>query len=335
MCRSLENYDALRGLELGSWWGDEVRDAPLDALTQVLPGCLRSKHVDVPKRLWTTTPRGFDFVHEMHVARPVDGVHACVFSKTRDNAFLPKDFEAIVRSQCDEKTAAQELECRFVNLAGAQAYYPYERAVHERPCEYVHTQPLYLDWDFNIGRLLLEIGHTYPDRLEWVDEFELADASVYDMCDAFLARYREHKGDVVVGGDPAGKQRTAQTGKTYYALIHEKLFPVFGFRLKEQVGSSNPPQIDSVNALNFMLRNANGVVRFFHDPKCKALGRDLERVKWNEKGEIDKSDPTLTHASDAAKARCFLNHKPDTWVAQPEWGMREAPRTRRLRERYG
>lgn len=334
MCRSLENYDALRGLELGSWWGDEVRDAPIEALTEVLPGCLRSKHVDVPKRLWTTTPRGKDLVWEIHVERPLLGVHRAVFSRTKDNAFLPRDFEAIVRSQCDEKTAQQELECKFINLAGAQAYYPFDRAVHVRECEYNQAAPLYLDWDFNIGHLLLLLGHAYPDRLEWCDEIELRDASVYDACDAFLARYGKHEGDVVYGGDPAGKQRTAQTGKSYYALIHEKLYPVFGSRLKEQVGATNPPQVDGVNAVNYMLRNANGIVRLFIDPKCKSLARDFDRVLWNEKGELDKSDHSLTHASDAIKARVYLNHRPDSWVPQPEWGMRERPRTRSLRERY-
>jgi hypothetical protein len=60
-----------------------------------------------------------------------------------------------------------------------------------------------------------------------------------------------------------------------------------------------------VNAVNAMLCNSQGMRRLFIDPRCRRLIRDLERVVWKADGhgnvgaQLDKSDPELTHVSDA------------------------------------
>jgi phage terminase large subunit len=57
--------------------------------------------------------------------------------------------------------------------------------------------------------------------------------------------------------------------------------------------------------VNARLRNQTGLRRLFIDPHCKQLIQDFERVHWktdpsgNTLAEIDKSDPTRTHVSDA------------------------------------
>ena len=54
-----------------------------------------------------------------------------------------------------------------------------------------------------------------------------------------------------------------------------------------------------------MLCNSQGMRRLFIDPRCRRLIRDLERVVWKADGhgnvgaQLDKSDPELTHVSDA------------------------------------
>ena len=60
-----------------------------------------------------------------------------------------------------------------------------------------------------------------------------------------------------------------------------------------------------MNAVNAMLCNSQGIRRLFIDSRCRRLIRDLERVSWkadnhgNLSAQLDKSDPELTHTSDA------------------------------------
>ena len=62
---------------------------------------------------------------------------------------------------------------------------------------------------------------------------------------------------------------------------------------------------ERVNAVNAMLCNSPGMRRLFIDPRCRRLIRDLECVVWKADGhgnvgaQLDKSDPELTHVSDA------------------------------------
>jgi len=60
-----------------------------------------------------------------------------------------------------------------------------------------------------------------------------------------------------------------------------------------------------VNSMNVMLCNQRGERKLIVHPECKQLIKDFERVTWavdgngNLLGDIDKSDPTRTHVSDA------------------------------------
>ena len=60
-----------------------------------------------------------------------------------------------------------------------------------------------------------------------------------------------------------------------------------------------------MNAVNSLLCNHNQQRRLIIDPRCKHLIKDLERVSWkadghdNLLGQVDKSNPHLTHVSDA------------------------------------
>ena len=62
---------------------------------------------------------------------------------------------------------------------------------------------------------------------------------------------------------------------------------------------------DRVNAVNGLLCNTQKDRRLLLDPRCKRLIRDFEQVVWkadahdNLLPQLDKSNPELTHVSDA------------------------------------
>jgi hypothetical protein len=71
------------------------------------------------------------------------------------------------------------------------------------------------------------------------------------------------------------------------------------------LSKANPPVKDRVNAVNAMLSNALLETRTWIDPACTELAKDFRTVQWkrdsagNTTGQIDKSDVSRTHVSDA------------------------------------
>jgi len=116
----------------------------------------------------------------------------------------------------------------------------------------------------------------------------------------------------------AGSARST-AGKSDYQIIREFFRTEPRFRVSYHVPSANPSIRDRVNAVNAMLCNSPGMRRLFIDPRCRRLIRDLERVVWKADGhgnvgaQLDKSDPELTHVSDALG-----------YVVEREFGLRVA-----------
>jgi len=110
--------------------------------------------------------------------------------------------------------------------------------------------------------------------------------------------------EVQLYGDAAGGSRST-AGKSDYEVIRDFFRTETGFRVTHKVRSTNPPVRDRVNAVNAMLCNSYGIRRLSIDPRCRQLIRDLERVSWkadnhgNLGAQLDKSNPELTHTSDA------------------------------------
>lgn len=129
-CRGLENpQKALRGPEFGSWWGDEVRDYSSAAI-KVCDGRIRCTKVPERKILWTTTPNGFDHIYQRFVEDAIPGIHKLVHAESTANWHLPDDYFAKLDRSYDEFLLQQEKQGKFLNLAGGNLYYTFDRAIH-------------------------------------------------------------------------------------------------------------------------------------------------------------------------------------------------------------
>ncbi len=129
-------------------------------------------------------------------------------------------------------------------------------------------------------------------------------------CEEFLRRvglWIANRGQVAldVYGDAAGNARST-AGRSDYQIIREFFRRETQFRVSYHVPAANPPVKDRVNAVNALLCNSEGHRQTFIDPnQCKRLVKDLEQVVWaadgsgNMTGQIDKTNPALTHVSDA------------------------------------
>ena len=103
--------------------------------------------------------------------------------------------------------------------------------------------------------------------------------------------------------DPAGSQRRTSAIHTDHSILRQNGFVV---KVKKQA----PRVVDRINSVN------NAFKTMIIDPRCKELVKDLEQVvvKGNTR-ELDKSNPNLTHLSDALGYFCdyeFPCRKPET-----------------------
>jgi len=221
LCRSMDNYDSLRGVELGWFYLDELRDTRLEAW-RVVQGRLRSPNVDAREGRVTSTPNGFGWIYDEFVRKPADpaapaeyrGNYEAFFARTADNCHLPPDYLAALLASYDPLLAAQELEGRFVNTTAGRVYHAFDRAAHVTPeAELVPGQPIFWALDFNVspmtaviaqweptGRSDRSVGSDRSDRsdgsdrsplgahdarLRVVDELWLTNSGTLDMCEAF------------------------------------------------------------------------------------------------------------------------------------------------------
>ena len=107
---------------------------------------------------------------------------------------------------------------------------------------------------------------------------------------ALSSRYPQ-KG--LVHPDPTGAARktSAEAGLTDHALVEQSGWDVYPMKPYAVV--------NRINAVNAMLRNANGSVRLFMDPKCHHLIRSLEGLTYKEGTRIPDKSTGLDHAADA------------------------------------
>ena len=113
--------------------------------------------------------------------------------------------------------------------------------------------------------------------------------------------------------------RRSTAGQSDYEIIRQFFRTQPDYKVSYHVKSANPAVRDRVNAVNSMLCNNLGERRLAVHPRCKHLIRDLERVSWkadshdNLLSQLDKTDPALTHVSDALG-----------YLLEAEFGLRQS-----------
>lgn len=207
----------------------------------------------------------------------------------------------------------QEMEIDFRSHAGNPAYPAFKRAVHLVPgLSYLPQLPLCLMVDFNVSPMIWLVGQIVKGKPRIIAQVKRAPTSIEEMVREFRNMYPAHPADLVIYGDATGNARTAQTARSDYDLLR-LAFRGYSGDLVMKVPASNPFIKDRLNAVNRMLKGADGLPGIeIDDEACPDLVRDLEEVVLVEKktssGQAgidilkshDPEDPyhERTHASD-------------------------------------
>ncbi|HLK33966.1 MAG TPA: terminase family protein [Terriglobales bacterium] len=320
--RGADNYDSLRGEGLDFVVLDEYACMAPEVWPEVVRPMLSDR---VGAALFIGTPKGHNHFYDLYLtAQGGDGWKAFQFT-TEQGGLVREEELAAARRELDERTYRQEYQASF-EQAGGLTYYAWNRGVNMRPMPRNRELPLVWSLDFNVDLMCSILAQVRPgmecvygnvsplksrDVVEVIDELVIPNNSnTAEVCQALhsrLASWNEWQIRVDIYGDPAGNQRhSSASSRTDWQIVRE-FFANVGSRynVEYHLGSRPPKVKDRVNCVNALLRNAQGTSRCFIDPRCRYLIRDLERVQWradshgNTLPQLDKTDRTLTHLSDA------------------------------------
>jgi hypothetical protein len=197
-------------------------------------------------------------------------------------------------------------------------YHQFDEATHCKPLARDDRMQLFVSMDFNvdpmstiIGQYDRGVGTRLTERMEILEEIVLSNSNTPSMMDKLLLELKKYQWgyelNVEVYGDAAGSQRSPNSSKTNWQIVSEYMTMNPSIHPRFLRRRANPMIKDRVNAVNTMLKSADGTTRLYvDDVKCPQLVKDFKKVKWqqdsdgNTTGLLDKSDKDRTHISDAA-----------------------------------
>lgn len=307
----MDKPERLEGMPLDGVLMDEYADMRADAW---------GKHVrpalSTPGRpgwaMFIGVPEGRNHFYELISMANIAPQDWGVFHWPSWEVLDPAEIEAAKRD-LDELTFRQEYGGEFVSFEG-RAYYAYDEKLHAgAELEYNPHEPLDLCFDFNVepGVAIITQEQDYKGPRKDVDQRVTAclgevwlpvGSNTLRVCAEIARDWGGHKGQVRCFGDASGGARKSSAiAGSDWDLIRQALGKVFGDRLVVRAPLANPPERVRINALNSRLLSAEGKVKLLINQWCPNLKRDLDQVSTvpGSGGKLDKSNPLLTHMTDA------------------------------------
>lgn len=214
---------------------------------------------------------------------------------TSTSPFIPKGELDAARRNLDERSFNQEFNASFETMSG-RVYYAFDRNVHVGNYPFDPDDMIIIGQDFNVDPMCSVVLQYKKARNEiWaVDEIYLRQSNTQETINEVERRYfRLFPHRVAIFPDPAGGNRSSARGESDIAIFREKGISRIYYHKK------HPFVADRVNAVNSMLKSADGTVRLRVDKRCKNLIESLEQVIYKPNSrDIDKSQNN-DHITDA------------------------------------
>lgn len=293
--KGADKADSLRGVGVDFLVLDEYQDMSEDTWTKVLRPTLADRQ---GRAIFIGTPKAYNVLYDVYkrgqeMAARESGQWESWQFPTITSPFIPLSEIAAARKDMDAKSFAQEFEASFETMSG-RVYYPFDRKEHVGSYPFNPQLPLWVGMDFNIDPMSTVIYQPQPSGEIWaVDEIVLFGSNTEEVCEELEKRYWRQLHNIVVYPDPAGGQRQHARGETDLDILREKGFKRIKFRKR------HPFVADRVNAMNRMLKAADGSIRMRVDERCKHFINALEQTIYKPGSrDVDKS-AGVEHSADA------------------------------------
>jgi hypothetical protein len=193
--------------------------------------------------------------------------------------------------------------------AGTGRVYSYFTQENVQPVELRPGFPLHLSADFNVNpgtHFLLGQHDPRTDEFILAHELYVENGDTRDALNKLFRWAGENGGleqfkEIHVFGDSSGKSRTLVTSESCYDMIARELHARGKMPYRIRVPDQAPSVRDSVDSINDAFCDTSGRRRYLVNPRCSRTIRDFLEVFTDEKGQIDKTDMSLTHPSDAQR----------------------------------
>lgn len=295
-CKGADKPDSLRGRGVDYVVLDEYQDFKTGTWDAAIFPTLTDKRGHA---LIIGTPKAYNHLYELYKKgqseHPDDRDFASWQFPTRTSPFIPASELAMARRNMDERTFKQEFEASFETMTG-RVYYAFNRHEHVGDFPFDPDQPIIVGQDFNVDPMCSVILQWKPrlNELWAVDEIFLRQSNTVETVDELERRYfRLFPSKVHLFPDASGGNRSSARGESDLQIFRERGLTRIHNRTK------NPLVADRINAVNSMLKAADGTIRLRVDKRCKNLIDSLEQVIYKEGSrEIDKSQDN-DHITDA------------------------------------
>lgn len=294
--KGADKADSLRGVGIHFLVLDEFQDMSEETWTQVLRPTLADTGGHA---IFIGTPKAYNQLYELykHGQDPKKkraGQWESWQFPTITSPFIPISELEAARRDMDEKSFKQEFEASFETMSG-RVYYPFDRQLHVGEYPFNPKLPVWVGMDFNIDPMSAVIFQPQPSGEIWaVDEIVLFGSNTEEMCAELDKRLWRYQNQITIYPDPAGGQRQHARGETDLDILRESGFKRIKYRRK------HPFVADRVNAVNRLLRAADGTVRMRVNRTCKHLINAFEQTIYKPGSrDVDKS-ASVEHSADAA-----------------------------------
>lgn len=294
--KGADKADSLRGVGVDFLVLDEFQDMSEDTWTKVLRPTLADRRGEA---IFIGTPKSYNVLYQLYMkgqdkANIKKNLWQSWQFPTITSPFIPLSEIEAARADMDEKSFLQEFHASFEVMAG-RVYYPFDRTEHVGTYAFNPKLPIWVGMDFNIDPMSTVVFQPQRDGELWaVDEIVLFGSNTEEVCDELEKRYWRNQVQIVVYPDPAGGARQHARGETDLDILREKGFYRMKYRKK------HPFVADRVNAVNRMLKAANGDIRLRIDARCKHFIDALEQTIYKPGSrDVDKTGG-IEHSADAA-----------------------------------
>jgi hypothetical protein len=306
------NPDSLRGDGLDLIVLDEYASLKPETWSEVLRPALADRK---GYALFSGTPNGRDHFFDLaEYAKTDPNWQVFQFTTAQGGLVDPAELQSAAR-ELDPNSYRQEFGAEFVALERNRVYYTFNPADHLRPVTFEPRRPLIWSIDFNVNPMTMLLIQKIDEIVHVFDEIVLPHANTETACRTFLDRIAPlHRQvpfhltpmEINIYGDASGSHRRTSAVDTDWHIIRQLMNQWKGqYQPLLRIAHSNPAVRDRVNCVNSCLRNNVGHAGLFINPICRELIKDLEQVAWADDStgaatsEIDKSNKSRTHASDA------------------------------------
>jgi len=293
LCRSLESWTRIIGLNLAWVLVDEVDTVPTSVADRAFPKILgRLRAGNVRQFAAASTPEGFRWMWNTFGTEEAKERKDRKLIKMRsaDNPHLPPDFISRLEASYDPSLLAAYLQGEFTNLTTGQVYDRFSREKHIcQDLPDVSDEILRIGVDFNVGNMSAVIGVRLGNSLLLIDEVS-GSRDTDALAQEIRRRYPDRR--IYVYPDASGSARST----TNASLTDISILESYGF--SNQSPRSNPRVTDRVASVQALLENGKGEVRLQVAAHCKRTIECLELQSYTERGEPDK-EAGYDHMNDA------------------------------------